>query len=160
MADIADVFLMVVGKEESETFLERVAGQRAQYPNRPDTKEKVAFTFNSLFPVPEDIVQKGAHYGFPWQSEHWGTVTDPEDFVIAPDGEMVIISFQTKWTPPKGWFNHVCQLFPNFEMRLFYMMEYERTVGVIENDNGTAIQNEYFEDTNPSEYEKMVYMYF
>jgi hypothetical protein len=109
-------------------------------------------TFETLHPTPQELLdqsspnmyrgdsedERNAHaehvkmlkdkYGFEdwyhWRIFNWGTKWNADDsYVSESDDNMLIVSFNTAWSPPCNWLAKVGPMFPDLEFRLEYMEE-------------------------------------
>ena len=105
------------------------------------------FCFNALVPTPQNVLEMGydAHDklpeniwdliqsdqpvenidGYHWSIQNWGTKWDvyynritPNEMGWSEGCESIGFSFDTAWSPPRGWFDQVIQLYPALEFEL------------------------------------------
>lgn len=102
------------------------------------------FTFNSLVPVPVDILKQGySDAGYHWQSNHWGTKWDVAGSVnIEREEKMLIYTFNTAWSPPIPWFEKVSEMFPNVSFALHYDDEGGSFAGTTVIEKGEVLSDE------------------
>lgn len=79
------------------------------------------FTFNALFPVPEEVCEQGySKAGYNWQIDNWGTKWDAcEPYIEMRDTEL-LIGFETAWSPAEHWVQKVSELYPDLEFEITF----------------------------------------
>ena len=107
------------------------------------------FTFNSLVPVPQEVLEAGFNgVGYNWQSENWGTKWDIHGAnVMDESDEEVIYSFDTAWAPPEPWVKQVSALFPKLTFELAYFEPGMMFAGYMIYQNDEVIDEEHVSDS-------------
>jgi len=123
--------ILTGSNEERERFKEAVKGFPAVYPeeqgDNPQEEVEQFFTFNSMVPVPDYVLQAGySEAGYEWQSSHWGTKWDvgkDEVVIVEEDDTHITYHFSTAWSPPLPWVEKVSLFFPSLTFELQYLEE-------------------------------------
>ena len=130
------------------------------------------FCFNALVPTPQavldmgydsheklpesiwDLMQQGHPIenidGYHWSIQNWGTKWDvyydritPEEMGWSKGCESISFTFDTAWSPPRGWFAQVIQLYPE----LYFELHYEESgcffAGIMYGENGVLSIDEF-----------------
>jgi hypothetical protein len=102
------------------------------------------FTFNSLLPVPQDVLKQGySDAGYHWQTNHWGTKWDVAGSAnIEEEANKLIYTFQTAWSPPIKWFQQVSEMFPNLSFSMHYDDEGGGFAGTTVIEKGEVMHDE------------------
>ena len=102
------------------------------------------FTFNSLVPVPEDILSQGYdHAGYQWQVEHWGTKWDVYEFRFhEPSTKELIYHFETAWNAPIAWVKRASEKLPELVFSLSFHEESMAFAGRVKFQNGDSLVEE------------------
>lgn len=124
--------------EGQNEMLERFVAAQAGPAVGQETGQR-SFTFNAQVPVPVKVVRNGFWSSDPevmdqrtWQTEHWGTDRDVNDFdleIERAEGE-ITLRFNTAWSPPYHWMREVSRLWPELTMTLeFFVIEMRYSAG-------------------------------
>ena len=149
--------LTVTGeKEEVLRFQEQVKGRQAQYALSETEKqmyermgesgvdeEVYNFTFHSLFPVPDAVLEEGySSAGYNWQSQNWGTKWDVNGVTLFEEDDEVCYEFSTAWAPPEPWVKHVSEQFPKLNFEIAYFEPGTMVAGYVVFENGDVFEEE------------------
>lgn len=145
MPNWCESFLIVTGqRNEIEQFNKAFFDFPANWDSNRKLKKR--YSFNALYPVPQEVLEKGfsapgpedlqermaALYdpekwydGYTWCVTHWGTKWDlemmgVESIPIDETWHMLKYNFLTAWSPPEAWVIKVAKDFPELEFRLLY----------------------------------------
>lgn len=136
MPNYCENILRVKG-ENIQDFINGVSGYEAEYftdedmkriyanlgvdPNMPKKRKK--FTFNSLVPVPKEVLDAGYNdSGYHWQINNWGTKWDVNDesMIIEQSENEIKYVFSTAWSPPLQWVKKASKVYPDLTFELAY----------------------------------------
>ena len=92
--------------------------------NEPKNKPS-SLNFNSLVPIPADILQAGYNStGHDWEVKHWGARWGACDVeVVDEDSDYILYHFDTAWSPAVPFVQNVCKQWPT----LTFILDYEET---------------------------------
>lgn len=120
-------------EEEQEQYKRE---HRAKYEaSEPD------YSFDALYPVPQDVIDVGYsgerpedvsivdsimdrhswYDGYTWCVSHWGTKWDIADTRATLGEEEYVYEFDTAWSPPVDWVQHVAEVWDD----LHFLLKYE-----------------------------------
>jgi hypothetical protein len=98
-----------------------------------------------------------------WREEKLVAVTEPFDVAAyvedCPEGQKLVVGFDTKWVPPEGWFFLIAENFPNLDFTCYYYEYLRGFVGKQVFSRGLRQSEEYFLSDNP-EWKKKMEEYF
>jgi len=125
--------LRVTGNvEQLKEFVSKVT--KPADHNHPNDFE---FTLEGLYPTPPELMGEAAFgqsensetlsekFGFSdwysWRVNNWGTKWDvSESNIMDDDGEAFTVSFDSAWSPPSPWLEHIAPQFPELKFRMTY----------------------------------------
>lgn len=156
--------LQVTGsKSDLLWFQASVKGKHAQYVLTEAEKEMVArfgeekeeelynFTFHSLVPVPEEVLQAGYNKtGYNWQNDNWGTKWDVTGALLDEADNQLLYQFDTAWAPPEPWVKCVSEQFPNLSFELAYFEPGMMFAGYVTYENGERVEEEHASESVPN----------
>lgn len=164
--------IKITGKaEEIQRFQQSTKGQGATYEEerrrRADNElapeiEIYDFSFNSLVPVPLDVLTRGysranislqdlenphaALDGYHWQLKHWGTKWDANDADVSLVNDTELqIWMHTAWSPPVPWLLEAARLFPQLIFDMTYQEPGMNFAGQIKVQSDTILENRHWE---------------
>lgn len=163
-------------KEVLQNFKKRFKGKKVIWPDPLiygwQTKEEFeaekkrreaepeVFCFNALYPVPEEVIQKGFNdAGYDWCVSNWGTKWDADITLQEETEEKLVFMFDTAWAPPIGFIGKVSIDFPELTFRLDYFEPGVGFEGYMVIKNGECIESEHhdivYEDWEEEDYEEI-----
>ncbi len=88
-----------------------------------------------------------------WREETLVAITEPFDVAAyiedCPEGQKLVVGFDTKWVPPEGWFFLIAENFPNLDFTCYYYEYLRGFVGKQVFSRGFRQSVEYFLSDNP-----------
>jgi hypothetical protein len=145
MPNWCDNHLRITGPpEERGRFVREARGTLRRYGSNKDSADAPVtemLCFHKLYPVPEELLQRsygarkenerglqsvdGCRSGYGWEIGHWGCKWGVSDCNCrmtppSPGDNETEYWFQTPWTPPIGFFEHISAMFPKLQFELTY----------------------------------------
>lgn len=80
-----------------------------------------SINFNLAKQYYDNLKEYGYRDWYDWRLDNWGCKWNSYELNIIEDKG--IISFETPWSPPKGIFQKLIELYPNMEMNLIFLDE-------------------------------------
>lgn len=115
------------------------------YLSKPDYQ---GVSWDDLYQLGKQYVSNLEKYGhytwYSWSIEHWGTKWNAADTCVDANNETV--SFNTAWSEPIPFLEHLCSENPNEEIEIYAENE-DGSVCIYSNDNGKlVVENQYVID--------------
>jgi|WetSurMetagenome_2_1015567.scaffolds.fasta_scaffold22910_2 hypothetical protein len=144
--------LKVIGPEdELQKLREKMKGRDIDWGNPSDFEKDVKldeleFDFNQFVPVPEEVREKGFnHAGHDWCVSNWGTKWPCDAHSFYHQGELLIVDFDTAWSPPTPVIKAMGKMFPKLTFQLDYKEEGMQFMGTFIVAKGRVTLNSYLE---------------
>ena len=115
--------------------------------------EKGDMTFEKVSPTPEELgnepspqrdeekakkfIEKyGADDWYNWRCKNWGCKWDASESGFYEEDGYSMVTFETPWSPPKGFIESLSKMFPKVEFEMQFAEEGNGYVGEITAKNG------------------------
>ncbi len=134
MANICFNYITITGHPD---IINLIANDYIGYNEETDV---VAFTFNLLAPIPEEL--NGDDYY--WRIENWGNKWDGSDCYVDIDEDQIHISVDTAWNPCDKWTYKLIELCPGVDIYHEYYESGEGFIGWISHTSSEGPED--FED--------------
>jgi hypothetical protein len=97
--------------------------------------------FETFVPTPEGLSDDW----YEWRVENWGTKWNPTIFSMSMEDELktIVMSMDTAWSPPIGFFSKLTELFPSLSIVLHYVEEAMAFMGTAWISNGDVTENSF-----------------
>ena len=136
MANVCTNYITIQGRPE---LINVIAKDYIGYNEETDF---IAFSFNLLAPIPDDL--DNDYY---WRIENWGNKWDGSDAYIVLDCDQILISVDTACGPCDKWTFKLIELCPALNIEHEYQESGEGFIGWIR----------HYENEGPNDYEDVFY---